>query len=438
MKKKILKFPNDQGREAVYLAGAAVNNLIVKLPVGTAYAIGMVLIVMMTGRLSANKGSLASAVYPLVMGMKWGWHRVERAMERGKINLDEMFERMVEWCVENLEVEEVRVGTEERKVEAVDSSTIARWRAGKGLKWIGKGYCGRVGKAVKANVVAVVTRVVKVKGVRVGLVRRVRFGRTSEEAVGEVIQTKEEGGGKRLVVVDAGIATYEQFSRATEEDALVGRLRRNCVLATPKPERTGKRGRPREKGDELRPGAAQPGREADEKYQVEVEQGRVLTVRRWRGLIVPDFPGCQVEVVRVDDPKFTDPLLIGCTAQKLTTEEIRMSYGHRWPVETNFFVGQNTTAMETPRAWQPTATERRIGLALLAGSLLQMIAATCEAIPTGPWDRQPTPSAGRLARVLDASIILFSEVALKGVVLRNYRKNPLSCVFNKLRKKPAA
>lgn len=77
MKKTILKFPNDQGREAVYLAGMAVNSLMTKLPVGTAYAIGMVLIVMMTGRLSARKESLASAVYPLVMGMKWGWHRVE-------------------------------------------------------------------------------------------------------------------------------------------------------------------------------------------------------------------------------------------------------------------------------------------------------------------------------------------------------------------------
>jgi hypothetical protein len=438
MKTTILKFPNDQGREAVYLAGMAVNSLMTKLPVGTAYAIGMVLMVMMTGRLSANKGSLASAVYPLVMGMKWGWHRVERALERGKVNVDDLFDKLVEWCVENLEVEEVRVGKERRKVEAVDSTTIARWRAGKGLKWIGKGYCGRVGKAVKANVAAVVTRVVMVKGMRVGLVRRVRFGETSEEAVKAVIKVKEEGEGKRVVVVDAGIATYEQFSEATETDALVGRLRRNCVLADPKPGRTGKRGRPRKQGEELRPGAAEPGREADERYEVEAEDGRVLTVRRWRGLILPDFPACQVEVVRVDDPNFKDPLLIGCTAQELETEEIRLTYRNRWPVETNFFVGQNTTAMETPRAWQQTATERRIGLALLAGSLLQMIAAQCEAIPTGPWDRHPTPSAGRLARLLDASIILFSEVALKGVGLRNYRKNPLRCIFNKLQKKPAA
>lgn len=180
-------------------------------------------------------------------------------------------------------------------MEAVDSTTIARWRAGKGLKWIGKGCCGRVGKAVNANVAAVVTSVVMVKGRQVGLVRRVRYGKTSEEAVKAVIKVKEEGEGKR-VVVDAGSAIYEQFSEATETDALVGRLRRNCVLADPKPERTGKQGRPRKQGEELRPGAAEPGREADERYEVEAEDGRVLTVRRWRGLILPDFPACQVEV----------------------------------------------------------------------------------------------------------------------------------------------
>ena len=49
------------------------------------------------------------------------------------------------------------------------------------------------------------------------------------------------------------------------------------------------------------------------------------------------------------------------------------------PVETHFFVGQDTTAMEMPRAWTETALERRISLALLTGSLLQAIAAA-----TGP------------------------------------------------------
>ncbi|MDJ0689338.1 MAG: hypothetical protein QNJ41_12590 [Xenococcaceae cyanobacterium MO_188.B32] len=61
------------------LTASAVNYLIKILPKGTAYCIGIVLVVMMTGRLVQSKGSLARAVLPLVFHLKWGWHRVERA-----------------------------------------------------------------------------------------------------------------------------------------------------------------------------------------------------------------------------------------------------------------------------------------------------------------------------------------------------------------------
>ena len=48
-----------------------------------AYFIGVVLLTMMTGRLVQCKGSLARAALPFVLHLKWGWHRVERAMKRG-------------------------------------------------------------------------------------------------------------------------------------------------------------------------------------------------------------------------------------------------------------------------------------------------------------------------------------------------------------------
>ena len=101
-----------------------------------------------------------------------------------------------------------------------------------------------------------------------------------------------------------------------------------------------------------------------------------------------------------------------------------MGYQHRWPVETNFFVAQDTTAMEMPRAWTATALERRISLALLAGSLLKAIAAVCAPQAMGPWDRQPVRSAGRLANYLDLHAWHFAALALEGVAPRNYRKNP--------------
>ncbi len=78
--------------------------------------------------------------------------------------------------------------------------------------------------------------------------------------------------------------------------------------------------------------------------------------------------------------------------------------------------------MEMPRAWTENAIKRRIGLALLAGCLLKAIAAVCEPIATGPWDRKPKPTAGRLSHYLNLRVNDFSALALKGVKSRNYRK----------------
>src|SRR5216684_1758187 len=231
--------------QPVYLAASAVNNLVCVLPAGTAYFIGVVLLTMFTGQLVYHQGSLARAALPYVVHLHWGWHRVERAMERGKVSLDALFDRAFTWCLACLPVEPVRLGSEQRTVHASDSSTVARLRANKKrCALLGKGYCHRAQRAVQANLVAALTTVVRIGGVRVGLVRRTRFGATCAEAVTQLFAALPESGEKRLFIVDAGIATIEQFRAATVRDALVGRLRKNVTLRrAPHPRRPGQRGR---------------------------------------------------------------------------------------------------------------------------------------------------------------------------------------------------
>src|SRR5262249_59328990 len=106
-------------------------------------------------------------------------------------------------------------------------------------------------------------------------------------------------------------------------------------------------------------------------------------VRRWHNLHFREAPQTFIDVVRMDAPAYKRPLLIGTTARELTTAEIRLAYSHRWPIETNFYVAQGTCAMEMPRAWTEPAVARRISLALLSGSLLKAIAATCGPLPMG-------------------------------------------------------
>jgi hypothetical protein len=322
-----------------------------------------------------------------------------------------------------LPVEPVRLGSERRTVHAIDSSTVARWRAKKQrCALLGKGYCQRAQRAVPANLVAALTTVVLIRGIRVGLVRRTRFGATCQEAVAQVFADLPESPEKRLFSVDAGIATVEQFRAATEGDALVGRLRKNVMVRrAPHPKRPGKRGRPARHGPVLHPGAKRPEGRPDEDTTIHIED-REVRVRRWRNLHFRETPRTLLDVVRVDDPAYKRPLLIGTTARELTTEEIRIAYGHRWPVETNFYVAQGTCAMEMPRAWSALAVERRISLALLAGSLLKAIAAACDPLPMGPWDLKAVSSAGRLANHLAIHVGHFVALALQGLTPRMYRK----------------
>ena len=409
--------------QPVYLAASAVNTLIRTLPAGTAYFIGIVLITMFTGQLVHHQGSLARAALPYVVHLRWGWHRVERAMARGKVALDALFDWALSWCLECLPVEPVRLGREGRTVHAVDSSTITRLRANKKrCALLGKGYCHRANRAVPANIVAALTTVVLIRGVRVGLVRRTRCGATCAEAVSKVFAALPESGEKRLFSVDAGIATVEQFRAATERDALVGRLRKNVALRrAPNSRHPGRRGRPALHGPVLHPGAKQPEGRADEDTTIRVEE-RTVRVRRWRSLHFRAAPQTILDVVRVDDPAYKRPLLIGTTACELTTAEIRTAYGHRWPVETNFYVAQGSCAMEKPRAWTEKALERRISLALLAGSLLKAIAAGREPLPMGPWDLKAVSSAGRLANHLGLHVRNFVALALQGIAPRKYGK----------------
>jgi hypothetical protein len=222
----------------VYLVAHAINTLVRGLPAGTAYFLGVVLVALCTGQLVHRQGSLARAVLPYVGHLRWGWHRVERALERGAFCLDALFEQATAWCLANLPAAPVHLGCERRTVQAIDSSTIVRLRSRKASALLGKGYDQRANRAVRANIVAALTSVVLIKGSRVGLVRRTRCGPSCEAAVAALFQDLPPSAEKRLFSVDAGIATVEQFAAATEHDALVGRLRKNVALRrAPRPRR---------------------------------------------------------------------------------------------------------------------------------------------------------------------------------------------------------
>jgi hypothetical protein len=68
--RKLTLVLSDATANSVYLTATAIGILIQSLPSDTAYCIGIVLIVMMTGRLMQHKGSLVHAA--LLPGFKFG------------------------------------------------------------------------------------------------------------------------------------------------------------------------------------------------------------------------------------------------------------------------------------------------------------------------------------------------------------------------------
>src|SRR4029434_5396027 len=214
-------------------------------------------------------------------------------------------------------------------------------------------------RAVRANIVAAATSIVMIGGGRVGIVRRTRFGARCEDAVETLFHALPSSECKRLIVVDAGLATQERFAAATDKDALLGRLRINCTLRCAPPPPSGKRGHPAWHGPVLHPGAPAPEVEPAEALTVPGDK-REVRVRRWNALHFEEARHTILDVLRIDDPAYQRPLVVGTTARELTTAEFLRAYPYRWPVETNFFVGQDTTAMEIPSAWTARALERRI------------------------------------------------------------------------------
>ncbi len=220
----------------VYLAARAVNHLVCALPAGTASFIGIVFLTRFTGQLVHHPGSRARATLPYGVPLRWGWPRGERARARGTVSLEARFARALTWCLECVPVEPVRWGQERRPVPALDFATVARLRANtQRCARLGTGSCQRAQRAVPATLGAALTTVVLIRGVRVGLVRRTRFGATCAEAVTQLFAALPACAEQRLVSVDAGIATLAQFGAATEREALGGACARTSRYGVPLP-----------------------------------------------------------------------------------------------------------------------------------------------------------------------------------------------------------
>src|SRR5262249_56073159 len=114
------------------------------------------------------------------------------------------------------------------------------------------------------------------------------------------------------VIGGGGVAAQERFAAATDQKALLGRLRSNCTLRCAPPPSTGQRGHPVWHGPVLHPGAPAPEVEPAEELTVPGDKGE-MRVRRWNTLHFEEARQTLLDVLRIDDPAYPRPLRRGTT-----------------------------------------------------------------------------------------------------------------------------
>jgi hypothetical protein len=270
-------------------------------------------------------------------------------------------------------------------------------------------YSAVAGKALPAIPVGIVARVGSAAGQRVGVpvaLVRAPAGEVSPRAHDRALVRAA-----RAVLTEAEAFVVDRaFGVALLQDegvpAWAARLTKHFIARRATPPPYAGRGRPPTRGGVVRPlarrrqGKELPATPPDAVVTWE-EKGRVLRAEQWTDLVLPDAPTAapRFQVVAVHDPRYKTPLLVA-TSLPLTPREVRELYRDRWPVEQVPLTGKQLLGAVRQFVSAPETCQRLPELALLAGAMLNYLAATQAAVPTGFWDRHPRRTPGRLRRLV--------------------------------------
>ncbi|HZG46574.1 MAG TPA: hypothetical protein VEZ41_09980, partial [Allosphingosinicella sp.] len=127
-------------------------------------------------------------------------------------------------------------------------------------------------------------------------------------------------------------------------------------------------------------------------------QGRTLQVEFWDELVVE---GCAVVfgccVIR--DPRYKTPWVL-LTSLSVSGESLWRLYRDRWPIEQVPLAAKQMLGGCRSFVHSGECRHRLPELCLLAGAVSLYLAATCEPVKTGFWDRNPSRTPGRFRRAL--------------------------------------
>jgi len=274
-----------------------------------------------------------------------------------------------------------------------------------------KHYHPQAGKALQAVEFGLIGRVGQVNGQRVTLLTDVLRGdltdASSTSLAAQLLKRVAATlGADEMAVLDAGFKVKAVQAAGISRFVVRGSknfaARRNTL-----PPYTG-RGRKPEYGELVRPlarkrkGRTIPATPPDcvETWQAD---GLTLRAQYWYDLVTTDTKAdpdnAVFHVAVIHDARFKEPWVL-ISPLKLSGHTLWRLYQARWPIEQVPLVAKQTLGGARQFVHTPESCRRLPELTLLASTMVTYLAATLPATPTGFWDRNPKPTAGRLRRVL--------------------------------------
>ena len=271
--------------------------------------------------------------------------------------------------------------------------------------WAGKMFNGLARRALPGVGFGVVVDVGHVGEQRVPLLRRILRieGKDMSESAlkKKTLRWVAEGLAEdEIAVVDAGVKVTQCHEAGIPR--FVVRMASNCTARRNVLPPSNKRGRPREKGELIRPlprtrkGKIIAGSQPDVQLSFPY-QGRIIEVYGWRDLVSSDLkPDPNHETFDIwvfFDPAYQEPLILA-TNVDLKPESVFAFYLDRWPVEQTPLAAKQMIGLHRQFVFAPESCRRLPELALLAGNILTYLAAVLPPMPTGFWDRHPKKRQG--------------------------------------------
>jgi hypothetical protein len=422
----------------VYRTQEAVIAITKDLCIGTNLAIHDVLLTIMSGRLLETRGAIIPALS--AMGLdKAACLRTRKAIQKGAWSIRQLLEKLFSWTKTHTSWQALTVAG--YKINAIDTTCIYRPRL---MTCKTKHYNSIAQKALPAINFAVLSAIGRIEKQKVSLPQLLIRGNDhalSEETLMQRLCEKSIAYLKEddLVTADRKFPIMVMLESGINK--VVVRRATNFTVRrvfNPKEPNQKTRGRPRKRGELIRPlermhkGVIHRASTPDEISSWTDSQGRVLEARVWRGVVLTEQATWSAErkalnaaqawrVVVVKHPDFVVPMVILLNLE-LSPVEAYTAMGGRWGVEQLPLVSKQLLGGHRMFVFETEMCFRLPELTFLAASVLMVVAAGCEQMPTGWWDLKAKPTAGRLRRVLSK----VHDLRVLGVPVELCKKNSVT------------